>query len=89
MAVVPWVPSQLHLAQGTDLSTEDLTELMDAEQISESAMEVEGDIAETLQPRHERGFDGMRANEGFPQWQQQHCLIPRLPFNTSTPISWS
>ncbi|RXH71429.1 hypothetical protein DVH24_018784 [Malus domestica] len=26
--------------------------------------------------------------EGFPQWQQQHCMIPQPPQNTTTPITW-
>ncbi|XP_065880306.1 uncharacterized protein [Euphorbia lathyris] len=98
MAVVPWVPSQLHFTQGTDLSQLHFTQgtdlsgaeapdLMDAEQDGESAMEIEGnDAAETLL---QNGLDGTRVNEGLHQWQQQHCLIPQLPFNTSTPIPWS
>ena len=29
------------------------------------------------------------APEGFHQWQQQHCLLPQLPQNISTPITWT
>ncbi|WCJ34688.1 hypothetical protein M5689_015982 [Euphorbia peplus] len=81
MAVIPWAPPQFHHPKETDHWGGEAPDLMDAEQVGESAMEIEGYTAETLPQRHENG--------GLPQWQQQHCLIPQLPFNTSTPISWS
>ncbi|GFQ03001.1 hypothetical protein PHJA_002443900 [Phtheirospermum japonicum] len=81
LAVVPWVPSQLPAEAGAELPSQfDNSEMMDAQEVEEEEMDVEdGDIVQT---------GGMMLNEGYHQWQQQHCLIPQPPHNATAPIVW-
>ncbi|KAF5469327.1 hypothetical protein F2P56_013411 [Juglans regia] len=91
LAVVPWVPSQLPLAPATDVPP--LT--AEAEGMA-VAMDIEEDNNNNSQNANiEQGhpsvhdvYGGIAGSEGLNQWQQQHCLIPQLPQNTSTPITW-
>lgn len=72
MAVVPWVPSKVNVADATEAD----------------AMEAEEDGVATMDIEENQGGEGYDFGKGFPQWQQQHCCVPNLPYNTSTPISW-
>lgn len=78
LAVVPWVSS--HVSSATDLGSRGVhvEEPMDAED------EARGASMEVEESRQQAGG----AVDGFHQWQQ-HCMIPQLPQNTSTPITWS
>lgn len=83
LAVVPWVPSRLPSAAGSvALPQMDVSDMMEAEETEASTMDVEDEAG---------GFNqatGMHMHEGLNQWQQQHCLIPQPPHNTSAPIVW-
>ncbi|CAK7345558.1 unnamed protein product [Dovyalis caffra] len=80
--------------------TEGVVELMDSEETGEATMDIEEDsnnynssgsvgLGQT-QGNQQVGFGGIRAgSDGFPQWQQQHCMMPQIPQNPNpTPISW-
>lgn len=83
MAVVPWVQS----AACNELSYQsDTSDMMDAEGVETTAMEVEDSNATFNRPSVRE--PGTVLNEGIHHWQQQHCMIPQLPQNTSTPIVW-
>ncbi|CAI9099137.1 OLC1v1035914C1 [Oldenlandia corymbosa var. corymbosa] len=84
LAVVPWVPSQLPSAEASANAPlmDSSDDMMEAEETDVATMEVEDDNVELHQPI------GMNVNNGLHQWQQQHCLIPQPPQNTSTPIVW-
>ncbi|KDP45832.1 hypothetical protein JCGZ_17439 [Jatropha curcas] len=88
MAVVPWVPSQAAFARGIDTSQAEAPDLMEAEQVGEETMEIEFEGNNTIQSNELESGGMMSGTQGLPQWQQQHCLIPQLPQNTSTPITW-
>lgn len=92
LAVVPWFPSQLPLAQATyALPLKEEAEGMAV------AMDIEEDNIDNSQNANiEQGHPSVHdvyggiavENEDLNHWQQQHCLIPQLPQNTSTPITW-
>lgn len=87
-AVVPWVPSQLQPTPSMEvLQAEAEGEFMEDEEMGTAAMEIEESSTSPAQGTS-NGYGGGTWNEGFPQWQQQHCMIPQLPQNTSTPITW-
>ncbi|KAJ9130712.1 hypothetical protein P3X46_034159 [Hevea brasiliensis] len=88
MAVVPWVPSQFPIAQDKDISQAESPELMEAEQVGEATMDIEENTNETIEQEHGNEFNEFRGTQGLPQWQQQHCMMPLPPQNTSTPITW-
>lgn len=94
LAVVPWAPLS-HLitpptTSGIEIPTTEPSELaMEAE----DTMEIEDTHENTLQfGQSSDGYGGIAsmgpAGEGLPQWQQQHCMVPQPPHNTSTPITW-
>lgn len=87
-AVVPWVPSQLQPTPSMEVSQAEAGgEFMEDEEMGTAAMEIEESSTSPAQGTS-NGYGGGMWNEGFPQWQQQHCMIPQLPQNTSTPITW-
>lgn len=89
LAVVPWVPSQLRPAPGTEVP-----QLMEEAEEMVAAMDIEEDnnqnnaSIEQSHPSVHYMYGGIVGSEGLYQWQQQHCMIPQLPQNTYTPISW-
>ncbi|XP_008223818.1 PREDICTED: uncharacterized protein LOC103323594 [Prunus mume] len=89
-AVVPWVPSHLSPAPSMEVSQADPPEeLMEAEGMETATMEIEEESPAAGQAMADGYGGGMwTSNEGFPQWQQQHCMIPQPPHNTTTPITW-
>lgn len=83
LAVVPWVPPQLHSTRGEEAVPQiDVSDMMEADDMEVSAMDVEDNTVSSEQKM------GMNVNEGLQQWQQQHCMIPQPPQNISTPIVW-
>ncbi|KAL6496419.1 hypothetical protein OROGR_029677 [Orobanche gracilis] len=86
LAVVPWVPSQLSSEPVAELPSEiDNPEMMDTQEVEEETMDVEDDGA---WQRNASESCGMSLNEGFHQWQQQHCLIPQPPPGVPAPVVW-
>lgn len=105
MAVVPWVPSQAQpgsvqamMDSSNVARTEGVVELMEDEEMGEATMDIEvenNNYSDSVglgqgQGSQPFGFGGIRAgNDGLPQWQQQHCMIPQIPQNANpTPITW-
>ncbi|KAI9118806.1 hypothetical protein K1719_010251 [Acacia pycnantha] len=86
LALVPWAPSQFQSASSAQDSS---TEFMEAEQMEgeEASMDIEEQdySNSSIQPTTPHGE--LTGTEGLEPWQQQHCFIPQLPQNTSTPIS--
>ncbi|KAL3585515.1 hypothetical protein D5086_012382 [Populus alba] len=80
--------------------TEGVIELMDFEEMGEATMDIEEDndtnnYSESVelgqaQGNQAFGFGGIRAgSDGFPQWSQQHCMMPQIAQNANpTPITW-
>ncbi|XP_048227400.1 uncharacterized protein LOC125369357 isoform X2 [Ricinus communis] len=96
MAVVPWVPYNPSFGEAeTMMETEqDGIETMDIEDNTAESSSSRGSIEQ--EQEQEQGNwqgNGFDLAKGLPQWQQQHCFIPNLPYTTSTttstPISWS
>ncbi|GLT57389.1 hypothetical protein SLA2020_303650 [Shorea laevis] len=91
LAVVPWVPSHFPPAPATNVSRMD-----EAEEMEAVSMDVEEDNNNNINNASiEQGhpnlhvYGGAAGSDGLHQWQQQyHCMIPQLPQNTSTPITW-
>lgn len=63
-------------------------ELMEAEGMGTATMEIEEESTEGQGMANMYGSGMWTSNEGFPEWQQQHCMIPQPPQNTTTPITW-
>lgn len=94
LAVIPWVPSQLPPASATGVAEADALDMMEeAEEMEAATMDVEEDnnsnaSTEQVQPNIHI-YGGIAGSDGLHQWQQQHhCMVPQLPQNTSTPITW-
>lgn len=90
MAVVPWVPRlQIPAPTNMNVSQEEAPQLMEAEELGEATMEIEDDNSSSQQSYtyggNGNGMDGVNA---IHQWHQQHCMIPQLPQQTSSPITW-
>ncbi|XP_054787719.1 uncharacterized protein LOC129293663 [Prosopis cineraria] len=87
LALVPWEPSQFRSA----LSAQDSnTDSMESEQMGEEAsMDIEEQDYNNSSIHQTTIHGELTGTEGLQPWQQQHCLIPQLPQNTSTPISWT
>ena len=85
LAVVPWIPSQFPSMPATQSEG---PELMDAEGTGVSTMDIEEDNNAGMEQVHTNVNVGGGGSEGLHQWQQQHCLYPQFPQNTSTPITW-
>lgn len=91
LAVVPWVPSQLPPMPATQMEAPEASELMEAEETGATTMDIEEDynnpgIGQVHPSVNVCGE--MPGSEGLHQWQQQHCMMPQFPQNTSTPITW-
>ncbi|GLU10533.1 hypothetical protein SLE2022_273270 [Rubroshorea leprosula] len=93
-AVVPWVPSVVPYVAGEDVSPPEAPELMEADEMGVASMDIEENdcvrnncVSMEQEPGHGNGV--LKASESFHQWPQQHCMIPQLPQNTFTPITWS
>lgn len=88
MAMVPWTSSNSrylglqHPMNGSNdagqLEAQGFTE-------NEAAMEIDEENS-----NNNGGNDGSFQPYGFglSQWQQQHCMLPQLPHNAITPITW-
>ncbi|XP_068327914.1 uncharacterized protein [Pyrus communis] len=88
-AVVPWVYSKLRPRPSMEVSqSEAPEELMEAEEMGTATMEIEEESREGQGMANGCGGGMWTSNEGFPQWQQQHCMIPQPPQNTTMPITW-
>ncbi|XP_022754029.1 uncharacterized protein LOC111302370 [Durio zibethinus] len=83
LAVVPWVPSQIPSVENRDGEVEVAESMeMDVEENNS------GDSAR-MEQGHGYEFGGFNTSEGLHHWPQQHCMIPQLPQNPFTPITWS
>ncbi|KAI4352720.1 hypothetical protein L6164_006942 [Bauhinia variegata] len=91
LAVVPWVPSQFPPASSVYVANMEAPELMEAEEMGEASMDIEEDNSNSnIDTGHPTLYGGITdAGGGLHQWQQQHCMIPQVPLNTSTPITWT
>ncbi|KAK9269785.1 hypothetical protein L1049_001563 [Liquidambar formosana] len=88
LAVVPWVPSQVPPAPRVEVAQAEIPELMEADEMGETTMEIEDNVV-SIEQGQANEFGGMSGSEGLHQWHQQHCMTPpQLPQNTSTPIVW-
>ncbi|XP_022933859.1 uncharacterized protein LOC111441147 [Cucurbita moschata] len=87
LAVVPWVP-RLQVPASTNMlvQQEEAPQLMEAEEVGEATMDIEDDNLSSQQ--HPYGYGGMDGANAIHQWHQQHCMIPQLPQQTSSPITW-
>ncbi|KVG63136.1 uncharacterized protein LOC112504730 [Cynara cardunculus var. scolymus] len=81
LAVVPWVPKQA-LAEVEAPRMEVVSEMMDADDMEATTMDIEDNYSE------EKPGAVFGSVNGGEEWQQ-HCMIPQLPHNLSTPIAWS
>ncbi|XP_075512915.1 uncharacterized protein LOC142548462 [Primulina tabacum] len=79
LAVIQWIPSPLPSIHEAKVGQQ--TDMMEAEATEEATMDVEDDVGVD----HENVYVLGSANH-LHQWQQQHCMIPQLPHNPSTPI---
>ncbi|XP_059636925.1 uncharacterized protein LOC132279027 [Cornus florida] len=86
LAVVPWNPSQFPPRQN-EAPHAQASELMEAEEMEATTMDIEDDNIPTEQVQGNE-FGGANVTEGLHHWPQQHCMIPQLPQNTSTPVVW-
>ncbi|KGN65518.1 uncharacterized protein LOC101205533 [Cucumis sativus] len=91
LAVVPWVP-RLQVPTSSTMNVpqeEEAPQLMEAEEVGEATMEIEEDN-NLNNSQQGYGYGGMDGANGIHQWhhQQQHCMIPQLPQQTSSPITW-
>ncbi|KAM5553584.1 hypothetical protein ABKV19_025692 [Rosa sericea] len=90
-AVVPWVPSQQlppMPAVEVSQSEEDRGEAMEDEEMGATAMEIEESSTSAAAAAGAQGTSNGYSGGIWAQWQQQHCMIPQPPQNTSTPITW-
>lgn len=88
LAVVPWVP-RLQIPAPTSMHVpqeEASPQLMEAEEVGEETMDIEDD--NNLSSQQPYGYGGMDGANAIHQWHQQHCMIPQLPQQTSSPITW-
>ena len=75
----------------TQMEAPEASELMEAEETGATTMDIEEDYnnAGIGQVHPSVNVCGeMPGSEGLHQWQQQHCMMPQFPQNTSTPITW-
>ncbi|KAF8364841.1 hypothetical protein HHK36_013474 [Tetracentron sinense] len=87
LAVIPWVSSQFPPSSGMEASAIGESEPMEAEVEEAATMDIEEDNKCAIEG--EIREPGMGGGEGLHQWQQQHCMTPQLPQNTSPPLTWS
>ncbi|KAM0036504.1 hypothetical protein Hdeb2414_s0014g00427181 [Helianthus debilis subsp. tardiflorus] len=92
LAVVPWVPMHSQhqsMAEAEIPHTEEVSEMMDADDMEAMAMDVED--ADNSQRMHINGLGSVSSVEGVEgvnQWQQ-HCMIPQAAHSLSAPVAWS
>lgn len=97
LAIVPWVPQPLpssySLDDSEDNNNSNTMEYMEADEMGEdegAMMDVEQQDNTDHTPINYTTFNhptvvNLHQAEGF----QQHCLLPQIPQNTSTPITWT
>ncbi|KAF5813447.1 hypothetical protein HanRHA438_Chr03g0109421 [Helianthus annuus] len=89
LAVVPWVPMHSQhqsMAEAEIPRTEEVSEMMDADDMEAMAMDVED--VNNSQRIHINGLGSVSGVEGANQWQQ-HCMIPQAAHSLSAPVAWS
>lgn len=90
LAVVPWVPRlQVPTSSTMNVPQEEAPQLMEAEEVGEATMEIEEEENNLNNSQQGYGYGGMDGANAIHQWHhQQHCMIPQLPQQTSSPITW-
>ncbi|RDX78307.1 hypothetical protein CR513_41437, partial [Mucuna pruriens] len=92
LALVPWVPPPSYQLSNVDDSDYTNTELMEADEMGEG--EGEGVCSTMMDIEQENETETSISTStiqypGITEGFQQHCLLPQLPHNTSTPITWT
>ncbi|TKY60779.1 hypothetical protein E2542_SST17878 [Spatholobus suberectus] len=92
LALVPWVPSPSYQFSNVDDPHNTNTELMEADEMGEG--EGVGSMMMDIDQENECDIDAITSTSiirypGITEGFQQHCLLPQLPHNTSTPITWT
>lgn len=96
LALVPWVPSPSYQFSAVDDSLNTNVELMEADEMGEG--EGVGSMMMDIEQEHDTDIDAKISTSsihyptthgGITEGFQQHCLLPKLPHNTSTPITWT
>ncbi|KAI7756387.1 hypothetical protein M8C21_010963 [Ambrosia artemisiifolia] len=89
LAVVPWVPMHSQhqtMAEVEIPHTEEVSEMMDADDTEPITMDVEDD--DNSQRVHINEPGSVSGVEGVNQWQQ-HWMIPQSAHSLSAPVAWS
>jgi len=95
LALVPWVPSSSYqFSDVHDIDDDSNIELMEADETEEGGgsmmMDIEQEGDTDSDPKtYTSSIHYPTAHSGITEGFQQHCLLPQLPHNTSTPISWT
>ncbi|KAG5058707.1 hypothetical protein GLYMA_05G221800v4 [Glycine max] len=100
LALVPWVPSPSYQFSAVDDSLNTNVELMEADEMGEGEgvgsmmmdIEQEDDTdtdTDTDAKTSTSSIHYPTTHDGITEGFQQHCLLPKLPHNTSTPITWT
>lgn len=94
LALVPWVPSPSYQLSSVDDSGNTNTELMEADEVGEGEGEGAGSMMMDIEQENEGDNNAKTSTStiqypGITEGFQQHCLLPQLPQNTSTPITWT
>lgn len=92
LALVPWVPSPSYHYQFSPVDDSDNTnaELMEADETGSMMMDIEQeDDTDTDAKTSTSSIHYPTTHGGITEGFQQHCLLPKLPHNTSTPITWT
>lgn len=90
LAIVPWVP-QPSTSCSEDKNNSNTIELMEADEMGEeqedegAMMDVEQEDNNSSNYNYPAMLNLHHQAEGF----QQHCFLPQIPQNTSTPITWT
>lgn len=91
LAIVPWVPPQPSTSCSEDENNSNTIELMEADEMGEeqedegAMMDVEQEDNNSSNYNYPAMLNLHHQAEGF----QQHCFLPQIPQNTSTPITWT
>ncbi|KAK2385326.1 hypothetical protein QL285_072571 [Trifolium repens] len=103
LAIVPWVPqastSSSHNFEDSEYrnSNTNSMELMEADEMGEVHEEEDGAAMMDVE-QEDNNNNNSSSNFNYPTMLnlhqqvdgfQQHCLLPQIPQNTSTPISWT
>jgi len=90
LALVPWVPSTSYQFSAVHDIDDSNTELMEADEMEEGAGSMMMDIETDSDPKTcTSSIHYPTTHSGIAEGFQQHCLLPQLPHNTSTPITWT